>query len=771
MVINEILPQEYAIEFGGIATIVTLTSVVISGALAAYSIITAPKGQGDELGPQTLDSFSVTQAKEGSAITTVYGRVRIPGNIIYYDNLKAKKIKPDIDGFKGGSSSQNSFAGFEYRLDFWQTVGYVHDQGTMSLIETYIDNKLEVAADRADNVIFNNGANGLFPAQVPDANAINGVCHIFYEQFFLGENVTTVPTIHFVVERNLPTTINHANMANGNNPAAIIYDILKMDDVDDGEIEVANFNTAADIYFAKNQGLNLFFDKHEKPADRISRVLSQVDGTFFVNSDGKYDIKAFDDAETPEVVMTDDDFKEFSMRRVAETQLPNDFKATFTDQNQEFSKRVIPRTNQALILKVGERIPRAIDLTGFRDIETATDRTVDIVEEATFPAAEIDILSSHLGFSLLNPGSLVDVSQSQLGITNMKARVTEIDVQNVDSNGNRIKLRQITEDIPPGFSITDAGSSATPLDLSLVALSNIRIFELPYNKFTVFEPAYLILARREKGFEDGFEVHFSQDVASDYISKGLFTNFSQHGTLDESYPDNTTTIDTEQGILYTPTEFDPVFNPISDDELFVRARFAIIGNEMIAFQDIQPEGVGSYRLTRCIRGALGTPVESHAIGAEIWLTDIGNNILDNTNVADFFLKIRPLFQGNSIDLSLVSAIAVINANKAKTPRRPGRLVAVRSGSDVSLTIFPNTPDLDGYGQGLPQDVIPPKSAYPFFGEFVVDDGTTESIWTVSQDNITKSGAFTFTVKHRRFGLESLSITVDVGAGDGTYKGD
>jgi hypothetical protein len=168
---------------------------------------------------------------------------------------------------------------------------------------------------------------------------------------------------------------------------------------------------------------------------------------------------------------------------------------------------------------------------------------------------------------------------------------------------------------------------------------------------------------------------------------------------------------------------------------------------------------------------LGTPVESHSLGAEIWLVDIGNNILQDVNVSDFFLKIRPVFQGNSIDLSGVTEIAVSNTNKAKTPRRPGRLVAVRSGSDVTLTIFPNTPDIDGYGQGNPQDVIPPNSPYPFLGEFIVDDGTTESIWVVSEDTITKASAFTFTVKHRRFGLESPTITVNVGAGDDTYIGD
>ncbi len=758
--------------FAGIATLITVGSVLISGALAAYSILTAGKGQGDELGPQTLDSFSVTQAKEGSAVTTVYGRVRVPGNIIYYGNLKAKKIKPDIDGFKAGAGSQNSFVGFEYRIDFWQSLAYVHDQGTVAIIETYIDNKLEVAADRAANVVFNDGVNGLFPTPDEisgDSNAIEGVCHIFYEQFFLGENVTTVPTIHFVLERTLPSTINNANMTNGNNPAAIVYDILKMDDTPDGEINIDEFNTAADFYFSKDQGLNITFDKHEKPSDRIKRVFSQVDGVFFVDQDGKYSIKAFDPAETPEETMVDDDFKEFSMRRPAETQLPNDFKFTFIDENQEFSKRVIPRSNQGLIFKINERIPRSVDLTGFRAIDAATQRAIDITEEATFPAAEYNIVTSHLGFSTLNPGALVDITNEQLGISSHKARVLEIDLPNLDSNSNRIKLRQVTEDIPPGFSIADSGSSQTVLDLSLEAMTNIRVFELPYNKFTGFEPSYLMLCRRQKGFEDGFECQFSQQASSDYISKGIFTQFSQHGTLDEAYP-VTTAIDTDQGILYTPTDNDPVFNSISDDELFLRARFAIIGNEMIAFEDIAPEG-GGFRLSRCIRGALGTPIESHSTSAEIWLVDVGDNILRDIAVNSFFVKLRPLFQGNSIDLSLVTEIAVTGTNKAKKPRRPGRVTVSRFGSNLTTTIYPNTPDIDGYGQGLPSDVIPPLQPYPFEGEFLMDDGTGETVWLVSQKNFMKSGAFTLTIKHRRFGLVSDAITVNVGASDGLYIGD
>ena len=46
-----------------------------------------PKPKGTEMKPASLSDFSITQANEGQPIPIVYGRVKIPGNIIYYGCL------------------------------------------------------------------------------------------------------------------------------------------------------------------------------------------------------------------------------------------------------------------------------------------------------------------------------------------------------------------------------------------------------------------------------------------------------------------------------------------------------------------------------------------------------------------------------------------------------------------------------------------------------------------------------------------------------------
>lgn len=748
----------------GIELLVLGVSLAITAATAAFLIMSAPKGQQDSMQPQSLDQFNITQAREGSVVPLAYGRSKITGNIIWYDNLTTEEVTQEVEGGKGGGGSEEQTVGFRYFLDIWQSLCH----GKVTVISTYIQNDLKTV--EAANTIYNDGTQLTYPTQ-PGAHATpnKGVAHIFYEKMFLGENVSTVPTIHFVVDRDLSgLPIVYANMANGNNPAAIIYDIMIRGGVKSNEIDVASFNAAATFWNSKGYGLNIVFSSQKKVSDMIADVLNYVDGSVFVTQLGQFALKAYNPDDQPAETMDDDDFIDISFSRPSYSQMPNSFTANYVDAEQDFTQRTLTLKNEANLLLTGDQINQSLDFTGFRDAEAASKRLYEFMKNSSYPALEIAVKTS-LAFSELKPGDIVSINSTDFGITSGEFRVVSIDNEGIDSNEISFKGIQVTETLFDDVFLIAGEPEFTSPGIDLQVFTDVRAFELPYSKITEFEPAFLLLVARKTYAETAFSVMWSLESGANYITKGAFTTFSQVGTLQSQYPSNTYAIDDTVGILYTPTKFDPSFGPISRGQLFTTMRVAVIGNEIIAFQDVQPEGVGNYRLTGCVRGVLGTPIETHNVGAKIYLTSLANNILRGVTAGNFYIKAIPRFHTQSVDPGLVSPVSVSLTNKAKTPRKVSRLLATRTGDSVVLEIFPSSPDVPGFGDGN-ADQITDAQPHPFFfgGDFELSYNSLLEYIQNTTKTITLAGAFVITVKQRRFGFLSESLAITVGSGDGQY---
>jgi hypothetical protein len=751
----------------GISLLVIGVSVAIAAALAAYALSFQSEQNQDGMGPQTLDEFNVTQAREGSAVPLTYGRNKVTGNIIYYGGLSSQEIivEPEGGGGKGVPEPEAQSSGYRYFLDVWQSVAI----GKVNIINYYVNNKFKVPEAAA--IVWNDGTLGTFPTQPGvNANAIPGVAHVFFNQLNLGENITVVPTIHFVIDRVLTTGINHENMSNGNNPAAIIYDILIRAGVQPIDIDTIAFNNAADYWDFKGYGLNMIFTQPTRVSDMINRVLQFVDGIVFIDHDGQYSIRAFNPLDTATETFNDDNYYEFTLRRTDYSQIPNDFKASYTDAAQDYTRRTIVTQNPAVMFLTGNRKTESIDLSAFRDISTASKRLFEIMKTLSYPTLEISFKTDLFGSNLL-PGEVIEINNSDFSIVSAEFRVLHIDHAEIEKNEVKVKGKQMSETLFDDNFFIAGGTDWTLPDFTLEELTNVRIFELPFmslNGPTGFEPAFLILAPRKAGFETGYTVLYSQQPTTNFENIGFFTTFCQTGTLDETYP-VTHTIDESQGILYTPQLFDPEFDPISENQLFTTLRAAIIEDEIIAFQDIAPES-SSYRLTKCIRGVLNTPISSHSIGTRIHIVTFQNNIIRSIEAQTFYLKILPHFQRNVIDASSVTAISHTLTSEAKQPRNPGQLVATRTGSNIQLEIFPNSPDIPGAGDGSPDigsDTAP--HPFPFSGDFQIEYDATTLFLFNTITNFTRAGAFTVTVKSRRFGFISDGLALSVGAGDGVYK--
>ena len=68
--------------------------------------------KGPTMQPATLDSFGISKAEEGSVVLWHLGRIRTPGNVIWYGNLKTVEHKEKAEGGKGGGGSKSQVVGY-----------------------------------------------------------------------------------------------------------------------------------------------------------------------------------------------------------------------------------------------------------------------------------------------------------------------------------------------------------------------------------------------------------------------------------------------------------------------------------------------------------------------------------------------------------------------------------------------------------------------------------------------------------------------------------
>jgi len=745
--------------------------------------------QSDEFGANDLEDFNVTSANEGKVVKLLYGRTRNELNIIAYKNLLTQTTF-DISGGgggKGGSSSSASStpSGFRYFLDIWYALGL----GKLDFTRAWVNNQeivnLAVFEPLWTYVAlqFNDGENGVFPTIFDGnpgfgafTNAIPGVSHLFFHWYLLGENVSSVSTLHLLLERELVTPLSFPNMASGSNPASAVYDLLRRAGVVSSQFDVASFEAASVFWNTKEYGINVAFTKLSTVQSLINQILGLLDATVAINTEGKYVLKYRDPLLASSAHITDDFFIDLSLRRVTYTQVPNDFKATFKDKDQEYTDRTINVQNQAAINLNGNIVTESIDMRMFDNVTSASRRLIEIMKNLSFPLLECQV-TTYLTFSELLPGDKVTLTNAKFGVSGADFWITEVSQKDLDKNLFSFKAIQVTETLFDDIFFDVGGTETVPVAGTMTDFANVKVFELPYTSTYGFEPAFLFLVQRNFQFETGFDVLASPTTGGPFTNIGGFATFSQHGATAELYP-ITHEIDNDNGILYTPTINDPTFDSISESQLYTTPRFALIGGtELVAFQTVTPEGGASFRLTGVIRGILNTPVSSHILGAEIWLTTLGLNVIQSAlATGTFFHKVIPTFAGTPeqvFDPTGATERSQTTVNTAKIPRIPSYVTATRTGSSIALSIFPNTPDVGGTGDGIPENVTDSPSPFPFIGELLVEydaaikhtlqQGTTE-VATI------RAGAVTITIKHRRDGFTSGARTVFVAASDGFYHG-
>lgn len=365
-------------------------------------------------------------------------------------------------GGKGGKKKkQKVLQGYHYRMDVWQGIG----MGPLELVGVYQDDRLlteQGGAISCAEQVWNNGTGAFYPAQAgPYASRLPGVSHIWLRQFYLGFNVSMMPTLHYVVRFCGDIPLEHAILSNGVNPAAIILQLLLDAGASWSSIDKPSFSAAASFWAQKGYGLNIVFSRQKPVRDHIMQVLGAVGGWLIERADGTLSLRAPDPDVAPSATLGEGDFLEgsFSFKRAAWDTTWNDLSGKFTDAAQDYSERAVTANNAASIQLLGLRRKKSVDLTAFTDRGAAQRRIEELRDVESYPAASFSFDVSR-DYAHIEQGQILEITHSRFGLSGVRVRVLEVVRGNLSENRISIQARQVVERlsgtfVPPGETLPD----------------------------------------------------------------------------------------------------------------------------------------------------------------------------------------------------------------------------------------------------------------------------------------------------------------------------
>ena len=723
-----------------------------------------------------LEDFNITRASEDAVYPVVFGRVKITGNIVWYGNLLVKEQEEESGGKGGGGEDVTT--GYHYYLDCWQTLCV----GPAKLLGVYKDNKQFITTEinptwsgvmaeegdgRQTTVITLNKGNGVsnFTLNLEYFAPLKSICSVHMQEVFCGWS-TVFPTFHFVVESTYAGL--WSNPSNGMNAANAIYYILTSAGVPPTNIDTASFGSAATYWYNKGYGINIAVGSQGKVREKIEQILAPLGGIYY-EIGGKHYLNPADPYEAAYGSITDD-FRKFVISRRSWNDTINDIKATFTQESKDFTERVAVVQNPASINMIGKKLTKSYDLTLFRTLEATQERIAEIIKNESYPYAEMEFTTS-LKYSNYVEGKIVNITNSELGLSNVGARIIKRNLDNIDSNEITFTAIQVAETMfdDKWVNIGTGADTWVREVQKPVVLTKQRIMEVPRNAYTD-DPTIMILTSRETDYETEFYLFYTPD-GNNYTLLKKYSAFSMYATLKVAYSANTYDIDdsdTGMVVQFYRTSYE--VDSLSRSGLFSKNRLLIVDNEIMKFQTVVLNEDGTATLKGIIRGAMNTVKATHSVNAAVWIVDdLGCTWTPaDGNIAGYY-KICPRNLVGTLPIESASAITVPASTLAKKPFAISRINATRSGSVVNFLV--GVRDMTSAGAGVsPSTSFVVNSDSDVIIEWKL---STDTVWTIlpvqtGAFSVTNAGSFTVNVRAKEFGIYTSTVNLAVGTTDGNY---
>lgn len=600
--------------------------------------------------------------------------------------------------------------------------------------------------------------------------------HIVWEPRELGTTATW-PSQEFIVEVECqqstvggkPTYISDSGRS-GVNPAAAIYQMLFElppygMGLDQNDYNMGDFTALAERFALDGPEpfpCSVYLSAGKSFKDGIIQVLEDTGVSWwFDKATGKNRFTAVRKVEEFTTVEAQD-YSESDMDLIYDyaTLEPTSTVYAFLDRNRAFARSTLRRSEDGL-LRLGEGGPTAtkVDLGTVTDYTTAnmiaSRRDQERTQQEEIPLTlSINYMDIDMGalYSITGLQGKYRVKSYEPDLLSYTAKVTFIrDVYSVDNDYS-----------PVEESIIDQGL--------LDPEEDVVTLQEPTRIMAPDADGVVLFKRRAHNQITGSTLTISPDDTTYVRTLGSGT-YSSGGTLSEALPD-TLPLLIEEG---------PTINNVDPDILGVAdlsgsesvwqsgSQMCLINGELFFLRNITALAEDSYRLEGLIRARLGTEVEDHAIGAQVFIFSKNAFALVNPSFlgagADIYAKTLPASSKGSLQPDDVTAVSLTYQGGGFVPLAVTNLTTLNlskywfTGDDAEI-IWSYRNKTNNSGAGV---LRAGRTGVPDFPEATFVLQILDGVTIVREETLTDAASYTYTNANMvsDFGVEPSTFDVIV----------
>lgn len=636
---------------------------------------------------QKIGALSIQNSAFGLPIPLFWGKARLSGNLMWYDDFTAiPHTTTQSSGGKGGGGVTSSNTTFTYTAAF-----------IFGLSEGVISGIDQVWSGKEKTTLAALGMT-LLPGTIPQATwahlttkhpaealSYPGIAAVAHSAFNLGSQAS-LPNLSF--EANGPRQFGGGIV--DARPDEIVTDLLSSPTSGAG-FPASRLSLAIYRTYAQAEGLFLspVISSQQPAAQHLNDLLKATNSTPLW-SEGMLKLLPYGDSEvtgngttytpaiTPIYDLTDDDFfptsktdRPIKVRRKPVADAYNHVQVEFRNRANEYNIEIVDAKDLGSISAYGLRSMDPVRLHGICDAAVAQKVANAILQRILYIRNEYEfrLCWRHC---LLEPMDVVTLTHAPLGLDHFQVRIKEIEE---DAGG---MLRVIAEEFPFGVATPALIQTQQPSGYSV----DFNVAPGHANAPVIFEPPMSLagqgryevwLATSGSQLWGSAEVWVSWDDAT-YKRVGIVQGGARHGVLSAplasgSDPDTTNTLSVDLSVSHGEL----ISGTLADrDDLLT---LCYVDGELISFQTATLTAANKYNLTSLRRGAHGTPVGVHNVDTKFVRLDdaVFRYAYEATDIGKtLYVKLRSLntFDSGAEELATLTPYAYTIVGAAEGTKVP-----------------------------------------------------------------------------------------------------
>jgi len=651
-----------------------------------------PKPNLENARPSSLGDFQRPTSQEGRVIPLLWGTVVQKGpNLIWFGDLEAVAITEKVK--TGLFSSDTITKGFRYFLGMQLALcrGELAADGVDGIRRIWVDSKL-VRDAAGSPPVFSPVVSGNISISRPDftgedsnlvgtlqvlpgssSQAVNAYLSAVvvggatelpayrgtaYAVWPAGE-IGTSPTLQpwkFEVTR-IPNGLSLSGSPNMSriwedgvphaNPMNVLYEILTDDDwgasVSPSLIDTTSFVDVATTLYTEGNGYSLILDNPKDIGSMIEEIERQTDGVLLLNeSTGLYEYRlAREVADSPDLTRTVDESNCVSVdfSRTSWENTINEVRVPFNSPQKDYAESFAIAADGANFKIQGANVSSTTRFPGVKQGSLAAKLAWRELRFMSYPLSKATLRVDRTFYDAV-PTELIDLTWGPLGISNVRYRITKVNVADVD---NGLINLEVLEDIFQTEISTFADpitSRWTPVSSDPVQPIAATMFELPKPMQTASGTQVGICCVRGNSLQVSYDVYTTDvDAGGSPVNNTSDADFTYDTTVSTWTPSGLLTVamNKEDEFVSASPPAEMTFDTGVDIDVVIAdgsavladvlasniTHFLRIDGEIIFYEGIVDEGGGDYRLTGIHRGMMDTIPADHSVGARIFFISLG----------------------------------------------------------------------------------------------------------------------------------------------------